>query len=249
MNTMKRAWLVLITACVLLAPSGSRLMGANPGISLIGTGLVPGSALDKSGLAGQQICQRDDSSVCIDQATLGGFGSGIAYTGFDSVFLTVPDRGPFDGRTTIGTPYLDRFHFFHMTVNVGAPFPNIQTTLLDTRFLMSHGNDHFVGNAYAFDPDGPEGGLRFDPEGVAVGRGGSFFVSDEYGPTILQFNREGHLLSRVNVPEKFVLAPDPFGHPSGDVDAGGNSLELYPAFNVFGRQANRGMEGLAITPD
>ena len=36
---------------------------------------------------GQLICQRDDSSVCIDKATLGGFGSGIAYTGSDDVFL------------------------------------------------------------------------------------------------------------------------------------------------------------------
>jgi Esterase-like activity of phytase len=244
---MKRVWLVIVTACVLLVPAGSRLMSADPGISLIGTGFVPGNATDLSGLAGQLICQRDDHGVCIDKATLGGFGSAIAYTGSDNVFLAVPDRGPFDGRTD--TPYLDRFHFFHMTVDVGAPFPNIRTTLLDTRLLKAHGNDNFVGDAYAFDADHPEQALRFDPEGVAIGRGGSFFVSDEYGPSILEFNRQGHLLSRVIVPARFLLAPPPFGHPSGDLDAGGNSLELYPAFNVFGRQANRGMEGLAITPD
>ena len=33
------------------------------------------------------------------------------------------------------------------------------------------------------------------------------------------------------------------------MDSAGNSLELYPAFNTTGRQANRGMEGLAITPN
>lgn len=38
-------------------------------------------------------------------------------------------------------------------------------------------------------------------------------------------------------------------NPSGEVDSAGNSLELYPTFNISGRQANRGMEGLAITPD
>jgi hypothetical protein len=85
---------------------------------------------------------------------------------------------------------------------------------------------------------------RFDPEGVAVGRDGTFFVSDEYGPAINEFNRQGHLVRRIAVPEKFLIA-----HPSGDVDTAGNSLELYPALNVRGRQANRGMEGLAITPD
>jgi hypothetical protein len=51
------------------------------------------------------------------------------------------------------------------------------------------------------------------------------------------------------VPPKFLLAAPPAGNPSGAVDANGSSLELYPAFNVSGRQANRGMEGLAITPD
>ena len=60
----------------------------------------------------------NDPTTCIDQATLGGFGSAITYTGFDNVFLAVPDRGPFDGRTDI--PYRDRFDFFHLTVNVTA---------------------------------------------------------------------------------------------------------------------------------
>jgi hypothetical protein len=44
---------------------------------------------------------------CIDAATLGGFGSGFTYTGHDNVFLGVPDRGPFDGRTDV--PYPTRF--------------------------------------------------------------------------------------------------------------------------------------------
>ena len=244
---MKRVWLVTITACALLLPSGARLIGADPGISFVGMGLVPGDALDRSGLAGQPICQRDDASVCIDQATLGGFGSAIAYAGHGNVFLTAPDRGPFDGRTDV--PYRDRVHFFRITLDVGAAFPNIQTTLLDTRMLKVRRHDPLVGDAYAFDVDHPSRGRRFDPEGLAIGRDGRFFISDEYGPFILEFTRRGRLVDSVRVPEKFRLAPAPLGHPSGDVDAGGNSLELYPAFNVTGRQANRGMEGLAITPD
>ncbi len=78
---------------------------------------------------------------------------------------------------------------------------------------------------------------------------GNFFVSDEYGPFIYEFTLNGRMLRRITVPSKFLLDPKN-GHQSGDLDApGGNSLELYPSFNVTGRQANRGMEGLTITPD
>jgi hypothetical protein len=103
--------------------------------------------------------------------------------------------------------------------------------------MKGEGNQDFVGSSAAFD-------WRFDPEGVAVARSGGFFVSDEYGPAINEFNRQGHLLRRIPVPAKFLIA-----NPSGDVDGDGNSLELYPALNTSGRQANRGMEGLAISPD
>ena len=73
-------------------------------------------------------------------------------------------------------------------------------------------------------------------------------MSDEYGPYIREFDRFGHLLRRIRVPERFLLDPKD-GHPSGDVDSAGTSVELYPANNVTGRQANRGMEGLTITPN
>jgi hypothetical protein len=52
------------------------------------------------------------------------------------------------------------------------------------------------------------------------------------------------LIKRIPVPEKFLIA-----NPTDEVDDDGNSKELYPENNTFGRQANRGMEGLAITPD
>ena len=151
------------------------------------------------------------------------------------MFLAVPDRGPFDGRTDV--PYRDRAHYVHLAVDTGAAFPNIRTTLLDTVFLKARHNQDLVGSASDFD-------ARFDPEGAAFSRTGSFFVSDEYGPAILEFNLWGRLLRRITVPAKFLIA-----NPSGDVDPDGNSLELYPALNTSGRQANRGMEGLTISPD
>ena len=241
---MKNGWSAGLAT--LLLGSALTLSAENPGVTLIGVGSVPGDATDRSGLAGSSICQRDDATVCIDQATFGGFGSGVTYTGFGNVFLAVPDRGPFDGRTDV--PYLDRFHFLHIKVDPESSFPNITTVLLDTRFLKDERRRPFVGDAYAFDTSNPRAARRFDPEAVAVGIFGTFFVSDEYGPYVREFDRFGHLLRRIRVPEKFLLDPKN-GHPSGDLDSAGTSLELYPANNVTGRQANRGMEGLTITPD
>src|SRR3954462_15680346 len=146
---MKHRWLTVVGGSV-FGLVALTLSASDRGVTLVGMGLVPGDALDLSGLAGQPICQRDNDAVCIDQATLGGFGSALAYTGHDSVFIAAPDRGPFDGRTTV--PYLDRVHFLPLALDPTAAFPNITTTLLDTRFLTSVGNRPLVGDAYAFDP-------------------------------------------------------------------------------------------------
>ena len=79
--------------------------------------------------------------------------------------------------------------------------------------------------------------LRFDPEGIRVGLFGTFFISDEYGPDVFEFGRFGHLFRRLDVPDKFHISS-----PNADPN-----LELLG--NTSGRQANRGMEGLAISPN
>jgi len=90
--------------------------------------------------------------------------------------------------------------------------------------------DPLVGAAGAFDD-------RFDPEGIRVSSTGTLFVSDEYGPYIVEMDRQGNVLRRIAVPADFAIA-----NPSADPTA-----EL--TGNTSGRQANRGMEGLAISPD
>ncbi len=205
-----------------------------PGITLIGKGVISGTALDKSGLTGN-ICQAGVPANCVPKAIFGGFGSDITYTGHDNVFIAAPDRGPFDGLTDV--PYLDRFHFLHITTDVGAPFPNIRTVLLDTRFLKNEVGQTFVGAAGSFTAGNDLATLRFDPEGIRVSATGTFFTSDEYGPYVFEFDRQGHLLRRISIPSKFAIA-----NPNSDPN-----VELLG--NSSGRQANRGMEGLAITPD
>jgi len=70
-----------------------------------------------------------------------------------------------------------------------------------------------------------------DGEGLAALEDGTFWVSDEYGPHIVQFDKNGVEIQRINA----------FTNDSrGDI-------KLPAEFSK--RRANRGMEGLAITPD
>ena len=217
-----------------LSLSAPNPQALTPGITLIGKGVISGSALDTSGLTGN-ICQASAPANCVPKAIFGGFGSDITYTGHDNVFLAAPDRGPFDGLTDV--PYLDRFYFLHITTDVSAPFPNIRTVLLDTRFLKTESGENFVGAAGAFVLTNEQATLRLDPEGIRVSPHGTFYISDEYGPYLFEFNRQGHLLRRLEIPSKFLIS-----NPSPDPNT-----ELLG--NSAGRQANRGMEGLAISPD
>lgn len=69
-----------------------------------------------------------------------------------------------------------------------------------------------------------------DSEGLVALKDGTFWVSDEYGPHMAHFDAEGKQLERVS-PKNI-----------------GEGTRKLPA--VFGRRwANRGMEGLAVTPD
>src|ERR1051326_1235375 len=231
--------LVVALAVVTLAIPTISLSAPNPkplppGITFIGKGVVSGSALDKSGLTGN-ICQAGAHANCVPKAIFGGFGSDITYTGHDDVFIAAPDRGPFDGLTDV--PYLDRFYFLHITTDVGAPFPNIHAILLDTRFLKNENGENFVGAAGAFVANDELATLRLDPEGIRVSPHGTFYISDEYGPYLFEFNPQGPLLRPIASPSKFLIS-----NPSSDPNT-----ELLG--NSAGRQGNRGMEGLAISPD
>lgn len=84
-------------------------------------------------------------------------------------------------------------------------------------------------------------GRSFDPEGLVVDpRTGHLIVADEYGPSIYEFARNGHLLAVFETPD--ALRP----HPAGSLDyvAGRDG-----SASGSGRQDNRGYEGLAIAPD
>ncbi len=227
---MTRTWQRALAGITLSALGALTLSTAAladpPAKELVGKGTVAADLLDDSGLSGD-ICKQGDPTSCVSKAIFGGFGSDLAYTGRRNVFIAAPDRGPYDGLTDV--PFLDRFHYLRITTDVGSAFPNIDVKLLDTR-LLRDGRHRFVGAAGDFED-------RLDPEGIRASGDETFYVSDEYGPYVLEFDRRGDLVRRIRIPAKFKIA-----NPSATANT-----EL--TGNDSGRQANRGMEGLAISPD
>jgi hypothetical protein len=80
---------------------------------------------------------------------------------------------------------------------------------------------------------------RFDPEAIRVSADGrSVFISDEYGTYVRQFDRTtGVMIRNFELPAKYYV---PNQSAVGDAEIAGNTI---------GRVSNKGMEGLAITPD
>lgn len=89
-----------------------------------------------------------------------------------------------------------------------------------------------LGNPVAFDVNG------LDTEALVVLKNGTFWVADEYGPSIVHVNRDGRILQRI-VPATLEQDLASASYPVAG---------LLP--EILGkRKLNRGAEGIAITPD
>ena len=200
-------------------------------VKLLGVGTIPGTATDRSGL----------TNLLEDGVTphnlVGGLGSAVTYTGFGNFYWGTPDRGPADGTTS----YIDRAYLLRIDLRSSHTTPgafDVKPSVVDVRLLSAGLRRYFTGNAGAFDATGSTASLRFDPEGIrSAACGGSFFVSDEYGPYLYEFAPDGRRVRSLPLPNK-LLADLPSANPNTEL-----------AKNAAGRQANRGMEGLAISPD
>jgi len=210
---------------------------------------------------------------------LGGLGSGFAYAGGNTFIATPdrgPNAVSYNSNVDDTTSYINRFQTVNMVLSAnstpgpgGLPFtltPTLtSTTLMSSATPLVYGagaaasgsiaalpsgvpslNDashyYFTGRSDNFDPSQSSanaGNGRLDPEGVRVSKDGkSIFVSDEYGPYIYQFDRAtGQRIKSFQLPSNLAVS---------NLSASGNT-EI--AGNTVGRIANKGMEGLAITPD
>jgi hypothetical protein len=194
-------------------------------ITLIGVATLPGNMADLSGL-------KENASDGTPQNRLGGL-SGMAYTGRGHEYLHIADRGPKDG----ASDYVCRFHRMEMRVSPGVT-PALTLKLIGTTLLTDEQGRRYIGALEAFDNQSLEASRRLDPEGVVVGRDGTIYISDEYGPVIYEFDTRGQRQRSLPLPARF--RPRKWSK---------SPAEELPPHNTTGRQPNRGMEGLAISPD
>ena len=189
-----------------------------------------------------------------------------------------PNAKPYNSSVDDTVSYIARFHTFRLSLapsDPGSPLPfTLTPTLRDTTLLSSrqplvygtgvglgyrvdgvtplgsgapalNSQDHvnyFTGRSDNFNParlSTDPRDARLDPEGIRVSPDGrSVFVSDEYGPYVYQFDRAtGQRVRSYVLPDELAIT---VLSPQKDVEI---------ASNKVGRVTNKGMEGLAITPD
>ncbi|WP_374261994.1 esterase-like activity of phytase family protein [Zoogloea sp.] len=245
----KRLLAVVVPALLASAPT------AHAGVSLIGIGQLAGT--DLSGLV------QDKLENGVAQNIVGGLGSAIAWAGGDT-FLMTPDRGPnaepWNSTVDDTTSWIPRFQ----TVSLGLASASFSagsvttltptltaTTLLSSSTPLNYGSapvltggngqHYFTGrsDAFAAGQSTNSDNARLDLEGIRVAANGqSVFISDEYGPYVYQFDKAtGNRIAAFALPAKFAVSKL---SSQGNTEISGNTS---------GRVANKGMEGLAITPD
>ncbi len=159
-----------------------------------------------------------------------GFFSDLYYDRNRNEWWGVSDRGPGGGVLS----YDSRMERFTIDINgtTGAisNFQVVQTVLFKSAGVPLNGLAPSPTNTL---------GNAFDPEGlVVVPQTGNFLVSDEYGPSLLEFDRSGKLLRRFTTPDNLI----PRAGTTTDYAS-------TPPTLTSGREPNRGFEGLAISPD
>lgn len=171
----------------------------------------------------------------------GGFGSGAAaHPSRKGEFYVITDRGP-------NTDYLNGKKFpapdftptiMHFKINAEGNIEVIKYIKLKNpsgKPITGLPNPAGMGSTgeTAYDSSGNVLGTDnygLDSESIVAAADGTFWVSDEYGPHIVHYSADGVELERIS----------PIG-----VNTGPRKL---PAV-LAKRRANRGMEGLCITPD
>lgn len=252
-TTVSHRRLALAASLAVLAALGAPRSDAS---QLIAIGSIVGGA-DFSGLGGTL----EDGLAA---NALGSMGSGFAYAG-GNTFIGLPDRGPnklpWNAAVDNTTSYVSRFQTVTMNLSAAPsgslPFtltPTLSaTTLLFSSTALNYGSApiptintgsqyFFTGRSEAF---GAGSSLattdgRLDPEGVRVSNDGkSVFISDEYGPYVYQFDRAtGERMKSFALPAAYGVANK---NPLGATEISANTGN--------GRVTNKGMEGLAISPD
>ena len=180
---------------------------------------IPGNTLDLSG------------GTIANNGRFGAF-SGLYYLPSVNQWFGLSDRGPGGGTLDYNTR-LQRF-----SLDVDKTTGAISNFQIQQTILFQNGSIYLNGLAPA---SASTLGNSFDPEGIVVlPRSGNFLVSDEYGPSVYEFNRGGQFIRSFSVPSNIL----PKSGGSTDYLASPK-----PGTLTSGREGNRGLEGLAVSPD
>ena len=159
-----------------------------------------------------------------------GYFSDLYYDASRREWWGLSDRGPGGGVLN----YETRVQRFTLDVAPNGAISNFQVA---ATIKFSDGGQPM--NGIAPSPTNVLG-RALDPEGfVVLPHSGNLLVSDEYGPSLIEFDRNGVLLRRFEVPANLLPRNAATGTANFAGDAG----------NTAGKRTNRGFEGLAITPD
>jgi hypothetical protein len=262
---IKKKIIPVICALLLAVPA------AHASIDLIAIGSLNGTFSDLS----SQTSGTLENGVAGN--LLGGLGSGIGWAG-GNTFIATPDRGPnatsYNSLVDDTTSYIARFQTLqlNLTATASGSLPYTLTPTLTATTLLSsatpltygtgalgtdathtlgsgvptlnaiNGTNYFTGRSDGFGAGASSNSsnARLDPESVRISNDGkSVFISDEYGPYVHQFDRAtGERIKAFALPANLSVAT-----PGPTTTSEGNP------FNTTGRVANKGMEGLAITPN
>jgi hypothetical protein len=214
---MKRCFPLLaaaVASVAIAAPSHAQTVGA---IQFVNGIAIDGASLDLS------------TGSAFDRRL--GFFSDLYYDQHRGEWWGLSDRGPGGGTLNYETR-VQRF-----TLGVDAVTGQIGGFQVQQTIRFSAGGAPLDG--IAPDPTSVLGNA-FDPEGFVVNPvTGTLLVSDEYGPSLYEFDRDGALIRRFTTPANLIPRDGPTGLPNFAGDAG----------NEAGKRTNRGFEGLAISPD
>ncbi|MFN0302768.1 MAG: esterase-like activity of phytase family protein [Burkholderiales bacterium] len=199
--------------------------------TLVNAVTIPGNAVDKSKGTGA------------NENRLGGFFSDLYYDRKQEKYFALPDRGP--GGGTIG--YDTRVQKFDIKIDERTG--GIKSVYLDKTIKLKR-QDGVAFNGLRPDLDPLNGnqavlGRSFDSEGLVVGKNKRFYISDEYGPSVREFNKKGVQLREFTTPDNLL----PRNSLSSLDFVNGRSTVNNNGTIVRGRQDNRGFEGVAMTPD
>lgn len=146
--------------------------------------------------------------------------------------MPFPGIGPAISELRITGDHVECLSTIALRDRSGRPLSGLPLSVSGLPGQFSEPAFDISGNPLSPDPSGA------DTEGIAAAADGSFWVADEYGPSIFHVAPDGIVLVRW-VPQG-----------CGDAFAGADYpvVEALPAIAAY-RQLNRGFEALALSPD